>query len=249
MIRKATAHRIRVLFLLPATVCLLLALAACVQVEQTLSLNPDGSGTIDITYGMPEEGAAQMASFLGSGLSSGEDGLDGAAVASPFDFNDEDVRKDFREYEADGVVLESVKTETREGWRYRRMVIRFRDLAGLARTGFLSEHNVSLTRDAAGRYVFVQSAGSNGAAEDLPRADPALNAWLKGFRAVLRLRTPSRILETNAPEHNDRQATWTFDVDHDPEALQKAQRTSMRAVFEGQGVSIPDFKCVADSDR
>lgn len=249
MIRTAPAHRLCVLFSLPAAASLLVALAGCVKVEQTLALSRDGSGTIDITYGMSEENAAQMTSFLAEGVRDEAEGLNGAAMASPFDFNDDDVRRDFKEYETDGVVLESVKTETRDGWRYRNLVIRFKNLEGLARTGFLSDQSISLTRDARGNYVFVQSAGPSGTVpEGLPdlaeTVDPIASPWLEGFRAVIRIRTPGRILETNAPDHDGQSAAWTFDLDSNPRALQEAQRLSMRVVFEGRGVKIADFKSV-----
>ena len=68
---------------------------------------------------------------------------------------------------------------------------------------------------------------------------------MEGFRAVIRVRTPGRILETNAPEKTDNSATWTFDLEKDPQALQKIQRLAPRIVFEGKGLKIPDFRSVA----
>jgi hypothetical protein len=56
------------------------------------------------------------------------------------------------------------------------------------------------------------------------------------------VKTPGRILETNAQEKSERQAGWTFDLERDPEALQKVQEASLRIVFEGKGLDIPAFR-------
>ena len=166
----------------------------------------------------------------------------------PFDFSDEDVRNDFKEFERDGVVLQSVKTETRDGWKFRRMVIRFKSLHSLAKAGFLADRNISLVKDSQGNYVFTQQVAREGnlppelAALTGTSADSLFSDMMKGFKAVIRVKTPGRILETNAPEKKDRTAAWTYDLDRDPDALQKAQHASLRIVFDGKGLNIPTFR-------
>ena len=65
---------------------------------------------------------------------------------------------------------------------------------------------------------------------------------MHGFKAAIRVKTPGRILETNAPEKSERQAGWIFDLELDPEALRKVQEASLRIVFEGKGLEIPAFR-------
>ena len=239
-------------FLWPLVVVLFATLTGCVKVEQTLTLNADGSGVIDLTYGMSEDTVSGLHEMAKSVL---EETNGSGAASAPFDFSDEDIRQDFKEYEPDGVTLESVRTEAREGWTFRHLVIRFRDLAGLARTGFLADRNFSLSRDAQGNCVLVQSTAGNGNVSEQvsalggPEMESAMNSLMKGFRAVIRVKTPGKILETNAPEKSDCSATWTFDLEKDPEALEKVQQTSMRIVFEGKGVRIPDFNSAAGANR
>ena len=223
--------------------------AGCIKVDQTLVLEKDGSGIIDLTYGMSEESIRQWQDVARHMLDS--TGPNGGSSVMPFDFSDQDIRDDFKEYERDGVVLQSVKSEIRDGWKYRRMVIGFRTLAGLAKTGFLANRNISLVKDARGNYVFTQQAGGGGnlppelAAFTDPATESLFSDMMKGFGAVVRVKTPGRILETNAPEKTDQQATWTFDLDRDPEALQKVQKSSLRIVFEGKGLDIPAFNSAA----
>jgi hypothetical protein len=221
-------------------------LAGCIHVDQTLILEKNGSGIVDLTYAMSEESISQWQDVARNMLDSSNPGSSSSVM--PFDFSDQDIRDDFKEFERDGVVLQSVKSETRDGWKYRRMVINFRNLAGLAKAGFLADRNISLVKDARGNYVFTQQAGPEGnlppelAAFSGTLADSLFSGMMQGFKAVMRIKTPGRILETNAPEKSERQARWLFDLERDPEALQKVQEASLRIVFEGKGLDIPTFR-------
>jgi hypothetical protein len=221
-------------------------LAGCIKVDQTLILEKDGSGTIDLTYGMSEESISQWQDVARNMLDSSNPGS--SSPVMPFDFSDEDVRNDFKEFEREGVALQSVKTEARDGWKFRRMVIGFKDLASLAKAGFLGDRNISLVKNPQGNYVFTQQVGREGnlppelAAFTGTSADSLFSGMMQGFKAVIRVKTPGRILETNAQEKSERQAGWTFDLERDPEALQKVQEASLRIVFEGKGLDIPAFR-------
>jgi hypothetical protein len=225
---------------------LISTLAGCIQVDQTLVLEKDGSGTIHLTYSMSEESISQWRGVARNMLDSASS--NSSSPVMPFDFSDEDVRNDFKEYERDGVALQSVKTETRDGWKIRRMVIRFQSLSGLARAGFLADRNISLVKDPRGNYVFTQQAGRE---DHLPpelaaltgiSANSLFSDMMKGFKAVIRVIPPGRILETNASETKNQTAAWTYDLDRDPDALQKAQNASLRIVFDGKGLNIPTFR-------
>lgn len=227
-------------------VFLVSALAGCVNVDQTLTLEKDGSGTVDLTYSMSEESISEWQDVARNMLDASGSGS--SAPVMPFDFSDEDIRNDFKEFERDGVTLRSLRTEARNGWRSRRLLIGFKSLSGLAKAGFLGDRNISLARNPQGNYVFTQQVGREGnlppelAAFTEESADSLFSGMMQGFKAVIRVRTPGRILETNAPEKSDRQAGWTFDLERDPEALQKVQEASLRIVFEGKGLDIPTFR-------
>jgi len=217
----------------------LLTLTGCIDVEQTLILNSDGSGTIHMVYGVSEQGTAQMQELARSMQEAG--GSDAEPMS--LDFNDDDIRNDFKEYVPYGVALESVKTESRDGWKYRTLVITFRDLQGLAESGFLSDQAISLVKDGDGNYIFTQSSSSNGESM-LPadEMDPFTAKLMKGFRAVLRVRPPTRILRTNAQQKNEREAAWVFDLNEDSMALKNMQGATMQVVFDGKGVNIAEFR-------
>jgi hypothetical protein len=224
---------------------LALSLTGCISVEQTISLNADGSGVIELTYGMSQENIARIQDMTASESN--------GPAATPLTFSEEEIRKDFEAYKPFGVALKSVKTEERGAWKYRTLDISFANLAGLAKTEFVSDRYMSLAKDAQGNYVFTQSAtadeGKVEAGGAASQTEPALTNLMKGFKAVMRVKAPGKILDTNAPEKTEDTATWTYDLDKDPQALDKVQRASMRLVFAGQGLTIPEFRAGASSSR
>lgn len=228
--------------------CLLAAvLGGCIHIDQTLTLHSDGTGTIDLVYAMPEDQPGDIQAAARAVIE--QSAPNGNPVPMPFDQSDADVRGEFKTYERHGVFLQSVRTESRNGWKYRTMAIRFQSLQGLARTGILADRTLSLTRDERGNYVLVQAAGKKSgdylAMVEQIQSDPILSELLTGFRAAIRVQTPGRILESNATQKSERMAAWLYDSDRDPHAIENVQRATMRIVFDGRGLKIPVLKQAA----
>lgn len=228
----------------PIFLCALLT--ACVHVEQKITLNPDGSGDFDVRYGMSKEDIVNMEQMSRQAMQ--VEGLtNGADSASPFDFNEEDIRSDFKEYEQHGVTLKSVRISDSDDWKYVDLGIHFNTLEGLTKTEFVAERTISLTKRPDGNYEFVQSAPVQGInPADMAGLDEAsikslMAEMMKGFRARMQVVTPGKIVETSAESHDERTATWDFDLDKDPSALDRAQKLDLRVVFEGEGLSLKDF--------
>lgn len=213
--------------------------AGCVRVEQTLTLNADGSGVLAIRYGMAEADLAQVESMARGQLA--EEGLPAESAVNPFEFDEAEVRKDFEAYREWGVTLEQMRTEVVEGWKYLSMRMAFTSLAGLGRTEFLSDRQITLKKVGEGRFELVQGAPPGAEAAEMEVAPDLMAEMMKGFRAELRVEVPGAIVESNADEQTPRRATWIFDVDRDAKALQRAQRLAMRVVFEAPGLALPDY--------
>lgn len=208
--------------------------AGCVQVEQTLSLDANGGGTVTVQYAMSKEALANLEARARA-ESGDSDGMEGA----PFSFDEAQVREDFKEYEPLGITLEEVRSWEEGGNKYIRLAIRFASLADVMKTEFFSDRNVQLKRLADGAYEFRQTGAPP---EDMtPETMEMMRGLLAGFRAALAVETPGPILETNADEHGERKATWIFDVDKDPEALARAQRMDLWVRFAVDGVSLPEY--------
>ncbi len=210
--------------------CLTGSLVGCVQLEQTLVIQPDGSGTFTMEYAVPETMLAE------------------ADPTGAFRFDEQAIREDLASYRSQGVQLESARTTIKDGWQEVRLVLTFDSLEGLTRTAFFERSSVSLRRNDQGNVVFRQttrpSAEFGTMPFDLsdPDADRILKDRMKGFRAVLRVGVPGKILETNADQHRDRAAAWVYDFASDPLAPQRLQQAYLRVVFDGTQLSeLPEF--------
>jgi hypothetical protein len=233
---------------------LALTAAGCVQVEQVLTLNADGSGSLAVTYAMLKEDIARMEEMSRQALGEGGplEAADADDPAAMFDFNEDDIREDFKAYEQHGVTLQSVKTEEEAGWKRVHLVVDFKSLEGLTKTEFISDRTVTLAKEADGTYVFRQTASQP--APEMPEGGPeaaaveeAMAQMMKGFRAVMEVRTPGNIVDTNAGEVDDRSARWEFDLSKDPKALKKAQQLDLNVRFEGDGLVLPELKPAGES--
>lgn len=211
---------------------LLFALAGCVQVEQTLSLDEKGGGTLTIQYAMSKKALADL-----EARAKAEGGE--AAEAAPFSFDEAEVREDFKEYEPLGITLTDARSWEDAESKYIRLSIRFTSLSGVMQTEFFSDRSVSLKRISNEAYELRQRGMPT---EDMPSETTELmREALAGFRATLTMETPTDILETNADSHDVRKATWVFDVDKDASALARAQRMDLWVRFSAEGLSLSEY--------
>lgn len=227
-----------------------LVLGGCVKVEQTLTLDKDGSGTLDMRYGMSEQTISQMEAMEKMAESMGEDAAADSGSESPFDFDEAEVREQFESNRPEGIELVSLSSENVDGWKYMNIKLAFDDLAALKQTEFFSDGELTLTKNADGDYVLVQSTGAGDAMPPTPAdgGDAAQAAMMQqmaamfaGMRIATTVVAPTEVIESNATETDGRKASWVFDVDEDPTVLTKLQNMNLRMVFKGKGVDIPEF--------
>jgi hypothetical protein len=227
---------------------LALVVAGCVKVDQTITLNKDGSGTLDMRYGMSEQTIAQLEAMqqMSQGMGGDEAG-EGDEDQSPFEFDEAKVREDFEADKPEGVELKSLSSETVDGWKYINMTVAFDDLEALKRTEFFKDSHLTLERDGDGNYVLTQTTGDD-AVGDMGGEGKQMQeqmmqqmaAMFAGLRIVTRVVVPTKIIDTNATEVDGNKASWVFDIDKDPNVLTKLDNTRMRVVFAGEGLSLPE---------
>ena len=223
------------LILLP---CLCTLFVGCVEYQQVLTLNPDGSGTLEVTYKVDPDTAQAL-------LQSGMPGNDRGAAMPKRLFDEVQVREDFASYETDGVDLEFVNITEAGRDETMRLGFRFEDLHGILSTPFFAQSTVSLRRDVRGDLVLTQTlsgAGPEwGPTIDLSTeaTDAALREQLQGVVVEFRFVVPGTIRTTNADRVDGRTAVWAFDPSIDRDALTRAQQAQFRVVFDGSGSTIP----------
>jgi hypothetical protein len=222
------------------------AVTGCVKVDQTLTLNPDGSGTLDLEYGMSEQAIAQIESMQQMGQAMQESGGEAVDFKSdmPFDigFKEEQVREEFEAQGLEGVELVSANAVNRDGWRYMKLEIAFDNLAALKQTDYFDDSELSLTQDAEGNYVLTQRSegGSPNETDDMdPQMLKQMAAMFAGMEISNHFVVPTEIIETNATQLDGRTASWVYDIGADPTVLTQLQNFDMRVVFSSNGASIP----------
>lgn len=222
-------------------VVLLLSLAGCVQVEQTLKLHGDGSGTMHLHYAASLEGVRAMEEVARRAALVEEE------IETPLNFDEKGIREDFEAYRPLGVTLNDVSMADVDGWRHVNLDIAFTSLVALARTEFISDRSLTLRRTENGSYELRQAAESQldiGPALDAsgPEAETMLRDMLQGFRATVRMEVPGPVTETNGRQDGERAAEWEFTVDDDPESLKKLQRFDLRVVFAAGDLALPELR-------
>ena len=224
----------------------LMAGAGCVKVDQTLTLEQDGSGTLAIRYGMAEQTIAQLEAMEQMSRSMGESVE--VEDQGPFDFDEDKVRADFAADKPDGVELVSVSSELLDGWKYMNIELRFDDLAALKQTELFEDSRLTLTRNEDGNYLLSQGTGSDVGGGEAPGDDlggeegaammQQMAAMFAGMRIAMTVVVPGEIITTNATEVSGQTASWVFDVDEDPTVLTRLDDMDLEVVFAGKGLSL-----------
>jgi hypothetical protein len=244
----------RRIVLLAAAAFGLVAIGAggCFRSNSALLLQPDGSGTLRLTYAMPEAALNRMekARAITRRLQlAGSDTTDAIApppAPLPVSFREEEVRALLAPYTNSGIALRNLNVASQQDWRTVQMELAFKRLEDLARLPLFSSMAMSLRKNQAGNYIFTleplpshrYGAIPNSSAEDTREN---LTALLAGLSVILQVTTPGTILDANAADRMSRTARWAFLFDQDPHALSKLGRRPLTVLFQGAGLSLPEF--------
>ena len=236
-------------------------LVGCMKMDQTLTINGDGSASVELNYGMPEATVNQMEMMKKMSASMATGDVENAASAEDnggFDFNEENIRSSFSKMEQYGVKLDSVSSEVKEGWKYVHVKYSAKDLAALSKTEFAESSKMSLTKNADGDYVLLQKNSDYEMGDDSEDTPPEMKEMmmqqmlpmLKGMQIAIRVKVPGKIIESNATEVKGNEVAWLYDVDKDPSFITKASKMEdMKIVFSGKGLSLPEIQPAADVDQ
>ena len=234
--------------------CLLVCLApGCLRVENTLTIKKDGSGEIDLEYSVSESAIRQlkaMRKLQGQMAMAAEESVaddEETRYAYMFLMPDEDqIRRECERYARHGITVDNLKIETRNAWRHVDMKILFTNLKGLAATDVFKYVGFALAKNSDGNYVFYRAAepkqGFNPPDCEDPTVVRMLSPILGGFRVNLILKTPGRIVRTNASRKSGYTSIWTYDFERDPAAVVKIQTHRLITIFDSSGLDLPEIR-------
>lgn len=233
-----------------AMLALTSACAACLRVDQTLAFMPDGSGTFEIVYSAQNSTIRQIATIrqYAAGLDPAgpTNGTPADVPLGMFLFDEAAIRAAFAPFAGKGLSLDSVKIGDSQGWRQVELKLTFDSLATLAASPLFRDFEIELSRDSAGRLVFVQRLPPDPLpplAPGDPRIEQDVVPALGGLRATVRVIGPGRLLASNASQSLDQTAIWEFDLARNTApSLAAMQNLNLRAVFDGTGSTVASFR-------
>ncbi len=230
--------------------------AGCIQMEHDLRIADDGSATYRLVYAISEPAISRFRAMF----KLKEDLAVAAGEASPgkelepllaafLDPEEAEIRKQLEAFAEAGVSVKSVRQETRAAWRHIELELEVANLATLARNPFFARHGFDLSRNAEGQYVWSRSphitdVGSIPAAPSDPELEE-ITPILAGFKTVVRVTPPGRILSTTAFRTTLQTAAWEFDFNRQPTAVQTLLRQHFHIVFDAPRATLPVLRTTA----
>lgn len=204
---------------------LLAFLAGCIQVEETITLNADGSGIMELSYSVADQQAVMLESAIiaDEQLDAGDD----------FSFSADAIRRQFDEMDFEGVELIQADSSVKDGRRNISMAVKFESLDALSETPLMSERRVALQKGGDGRFTFTQRAGASAISSQAGAEMPAMvQSMFQGLKVQICVKTPGRIVSSNASETDGREARWIYDISNDSNAFARIQNMDVQVSFE-----------------
>lgn len=224
-------------------------LSGCLKLQQTLTINADASGLYSLSYSISEDAIVQaraVSKLSGLAVMQGSGQTEDRFTRMFLNPDEATLRREFKTYERYGVTIDSLKVQTKGGWRQVALRLAFKDIAQLQKADFFRDYGFSLVKNAGGNYVFVREAASRTRkASDLPLPPETIRLLapiLAGLSLDFNVSVPGRIVTTSAHRQTQNTATWSYRFDKDPNAFVAVQRQQFNVLFEGKGLTLPDVR-------
>lgn len=236
------------------TMLLLLPLTGCIQMEHELKINENGSAVYDLNYAITEQAIAQFQAMLKLkdelAVAAGEATPPGtelepllAAFLSP---DEAEIRKQIEALGIRGLSIKTIGQAARTAWRHIDLELEIADLAELAKNPFFIKHGFDLYKNAEGQQVWSRAPHINdpGSIPDTlsDRDLEQITPLLAGFKTVVKITLPGRIVSTTAFRTSLHTAIWEFDFNRQPTAIQALQRQPFQVVFDAPQASLPELR-------
>ncbi len=235
--------------------------AGCIDMTHDLRLSKDGAAVYRLQYSITESAIAQFRALdvLSRDLAYAEDrrGEGGIALhpllAALLDPRDGTIAAALARYEDAGLVVEELRVSSREAQRRVDLRVAVRDLKLLESTGFFQDHGFALESGSDGNYTFRRHPHIEESLWPVHEVDEEdrrqLSLLLNGFRCVVRVTVPGRIISSTARSTSLQTASWEFDFSTMPDVLLRLQKQAFRIAFEGRDVRLPQLDYTGPAAR
>jgi len=180
---------------------LMLILTSCIEYNEKMKLNDDGSGEITFAVGLSEK-------ILD--LNEGE-------IRSN-DFNEEKIKNSYEG--KDGIKVLDSRSYSKDGNKWIQISLAFDSLEDLQNASKDSSNNgmmgkILMSQDESGHWIFTRTISNGGDKEDKDSQN-MMDMMFSKYEWKYELVLPSKIISTNADEENVDTATntvkWTFNL-------------------------------------
>jgi len=233
--------------------------SGCIQMEHDLRIADDGSATYRLNYAISEQAIHRFRAMFklkdDLAIAAGEapPGKELEPLLAAFiDPDVAEIRKQLEAFADVGVNVKSIRQEVRAAWRHIELELEVADLAKLAGDPFFARHGFDLYRNDAGQYVWSRSPHSSDVgsipAAPTDRELEEITPIMAGFKTVVHVTPPGRIVSTTAFRTTLQTAAWEFDFNRQPTALQTLLRQHFYIVFEAPRASLPELRTTARTE-
>lgn len=165
-------------------VSLCLLIASCIEYEENIKLNADGSGTMSIAYSMDES----LVNMMGASDTSD----------NPFKFDKEEVKK---ELQSDNVTVDSVTDFTKDGKKGIHVHLSFKDINKIPQQGMFKDRKFQLSEENGILVYHTTLVGKNGkdttASEENSSNDEMANAMFGNYKFKFSVEMPGDVKEVS----------------------------------------------------
>lgn len=222
----------------------------CLVGDATLTLKPDGSGSISLTYSMDEDTGTSIKGVLGLRESVARDAnarFTPSAVDHWIDLlvapRGTALATGLEAYRKMGLYTETAAVTSADGRRKAQIRLLFTNVADLAKVDIFPHLGLSISTASVGS-VQIRRVGKP-VPDDMVAllADPNYLAQVQplftGFLFRLAFNSPSPILAANGTTTTPSRVEWLYSYDNDPAQMVKLQYDELRVAIDARGIAIP----------
>jgi len=232
-----------------------LAVTGCIEVDQTLTLEPDGSGSLAVSYAVSEQTMRRIEGIHAASERIASD-RKLSLERNPWMmlvFDPEALNQRLKQYANKGIYLDRFNASTANAQQNVSFKVSFDSIAEVASADFFASYGFSLIAGERNRMTLITGPWVSNRVTRItdlesPEALTLLRPLIGNFRFALTIRPPGRVLDTNAHRSTPVNAQWNYDASETPGAFFDFQETPIRLVFDGSRSKIPPIRQTRPAD-